>query len=175
MPGGIAHLTVPDSYGGTIMRRMLLGGESIYFPIIYGSPGLMLSSCKELVSGPRIWSCFAPTPDITSKEVVYMGEYKLRSVDTMSVEEYAAQRSEAKKRMMNVTFNSKKGKSRKAKKDAFTSGEEKVHVVLMEFVSYDTEFADYIRGQYRVYVPCQGKKTGGASHEGAGSESAEED
>ncbi|KAH7883322.1 hypothetical protein F5I97DRAFT_225894 [Phlebopus sp. FC_14] len=161
--GGVFRLQMTDSSGCVTVRRLLLGSESLYFPIQYGSPGLLLSAHQEPLQGSAIWSCFAPMPQVASNTVLYVGDYRLRLGDTMSVEEYASQRTEAKRKVVRLMFPTKiypaqktKGKKargqvdtvqqeRKKYKDALVTGQEKIGIMVMEFVSYDAHFAEAIQ------------------------------
>lgn len=94
-PGVIAriHVSLSSDCSKTTSRRMIMGTDSAYFPISFGSPGLLLACFKDLLTAdPKPWSCLAPVAKLKSCDVVYMGEYRLRCIGTMTPEECRNQR-----------------------------------------------------------------------------------
>ncbi|KAF9222348.1 hypothetical protein BS17DRAFT_783580 [Gyrodon lividus] len=165
--GGMAKLQVPASYNRTTTRHLLLGSEYLYFPITSGSPGLVLSCRQELIKGTHNWSCFAPMPDITSKQVEYIGEYQLSYVGDLSPEEFNLQTPKAKTKVVRLMFDPPK-KQRGVRRDksdfkvedkvlltmmdAFVTGQEKIRIIVMAFVGYDIDFAKYIQAKYASWL-----------------------
>ncbi|KIJ66159.1 hypothetical protein HYDPIDRAFT_110345 [Hydnomerulius pinastri MD-312] len=167
---GISKLMVTTPSGHCTMRRVLWGSESLYFPLNIGSPGLLLSGRKEIIKGSYIWSCFAPVPVVSSKQMLYMGDYSLSYIDDLSPEEYNLQKPHAKKRAARLMFDpprKEKGLKRSHWKveddavngmvDAFAVGQEKIHIIAMEFANYDVEFAEDIRARYTSWLKDQVK------------------
>ncbi|KAF9222349.1 hypothetical protein BS17DRAFT_881171 [Gyrodon lividus] len=162
--GGTAKLRVPTSTNRTTMKHLLFGPEHLYFPIKFGSPGLLLSCRKEFMNGSRTWSCFASMRDVKSKPMMYMGDYRLLHVGDLCPEEYNLQLPKAQNRVARVMMDlpNKKRSVQKDKSeskierqmalqalmDALTTGQEKVRIIAMEFVGYDVDFAENIRARY---------------------------
>ncbi|KAH7883457.1 hypothetical protein F5I97DRAFT_1931015 [Phlebopus sp. FC_14] len=165
--GGVAKLRFPTR---SDCRYDLISSHSAYFPISFGSPGLFMSCFKELFGADpssRLWTCLAWTPNLMSKEAVYVGEYRLRSVGVMSVEDYQDQKEQAKAQVASLLAscqNPKKGEKKtksffedacKASAEAFAKGEEKINVFLMECVEYDAQFASSLRDRFESWTTGQ--------------------
>ncbi|KAF9234833.1 hypothetical protein BU15DRAFT_78666 [Melanogaster broomeanus] len=162
--GASTKLQVPVSHNRTTMRHLLLGSQYLYFPIELGSPGLLLSCRKELMKGNRNWSCFAPTPNVNSSQMVYMGDYQLSYIGDLSPEEYNLQTTKVcQESSAHQKFDPpKKQKGVKREKgdfkveeealqnmmDAFATGREKIHIIGMTFEGYDLDFAEYVQAKY---------------------------
>ncbi|KIJ11932.1 hypothetical protein PAXINDRAFT_171547 [Paxillus involutus ATCC 200175] len=166
-PLGTAKLQVPASPNRTTMRHLLLGSEYLYFPIKVGSPGLLLSCRKEVMKGSHNWSCFASMRDAKkTKQMMYVGDYRLMHLGELSLEEYNLQPLGAKKRLArqglipsNKWKEYKKGPkveqqaALQVMMDAFATGKEKVRIIAMEFVGYDLDFAEHVRAKWASWVP----------------------
>ncbi|KAH7883323.1 hypothetical protein F5I97DRAFT_226018 [Phlebopus sp. FC_14] len=168
-----------DPSGFVTMKHVLLGTTSAYFPISFGSPGLLLSCRKELFLNPNhVWSCFAPMPKISSKGMVYVGEYHVRLVDTMSLEEYHSQTNKAKTKNAAVMFDGVARKYRLKRykqlhkvaveviEETFAAGKEKIHIFVLEYASYNTQFSRAIQARYNEWEAAQAHTKSGSPIEG---------
>ncbi|KIJ66161.1 hypothetical protein HYDPIDRAFT_27345 [Hydnomerulius pinastri MD-312] len=166
-----------------------MGTVSAYFPTLFGSPGLLLSCRDEFLKSHHIWSCFSPTPNLNSKQLVYMGEYKLRFIDQLSQEEYDGQTDEAKKRNAYLIFDfivRQLGPMQKYDKHfkhagvslleaKFADGRERIRIFVIEHVGYDSRFAQVVQTQYDDWEEKQMKERGAAMGENDGTETTEEE
>ncbi|KIK91234.1 hypothetical protein PAXRUDRAFT_831012 [Paxillus rubicundulus Ve08.2h10] len=97
---------------------------------------------------------------------MYVGDYQLVHVGELSLEEYNLQSPGAQKRVARqglVPSNKWKGYKSGSKveqqaalqtmMDAFATGKEKIHIIAMEFVGYDLDFAEHVRAKYASWVP----------------------
>ncbi|KIJ11933.1 hypothetical protein PAXINDRAFT_101497 [Paxillus involutus ATCC 200175] len=168
-PGGAARLQVPAPPNRTTMMYLLLGSDYLYFPTKPGSPGLLFSCRKEIMKSSHNWSCFASMRDAKkTKQMMYVGDYRLVHVDELSLEEYNLQPLMAQKKLaaQGVILPNKKIRMQKDKgelkleqeaalqamMDALATGQEKVRIIAMEFVGYDVDFAEHVRAKYVSWV-----------------------